>query len=173
MLERKRKIDAVELQRLKIEEKSNSEIARHFGVSVPAVTQALKRMKTAMAEEIVATPSKVERITDTGIKMAERYQQIAGAADRVLLDASKGSSPWSRKMVLDACRVIKEQLEFQAKMIDMLHDFNTMQEFQQEVMAVIGEESPDARARILRRLEERRTLRLSLERPRMERRNGT
>lgn len=173
MLERRGKIDAIELQKMKAAGKSNAEMARRFGVSAPAVTKALRRLKEGVAEEIISVPANVERVAEAGMKMAERYQQIAGAADKVLFDASKGSSPWSRKMVLDACRVIKEQLEFQAKMIDMLHDFNTMQEFQQEVMAVIGEESPDARARILRRLEERRTLRLSLERPRMERRNGT
>lgn len=167
MLERKGKVDAAELQELVGKKKTNAEIAKHFGVSRPAITQAIKRLNREIAGEVLSTPAKVERAANAGLKMAERYQAIAEAADDVLREARKGGGPWSRKTVLDACKVIREQLEFQARMIEMLHDFNTVQEFQQEVMSVIGEAAPDVRAEIQRRLQERRTLRFSLVRPEM------
>lgn len=54
---------------------------------------------------------------------------------------------------------VRNQLDLQAKLIQMLHDAQAVQEFQEEVMAVISEVEPSAAKEIRRRLAERRSLR--------------
>ncbi len=54
---------------------------------------------------------------------------------------------------------IRSQTQLYVDMVDKLYNFKEMEDFQQEILAGIGEVAPDVRDRILRNLAEKRALR--------------
>jgi hypothetical protein len=54
---------------------------------------------------------------------------------------------------------IRGQLKLQLEIFQTLYDLKAVEEFQNEVLTAIGEESPDVRERIIQRLRERRAVR--------------
>ena len=63
---------------------------------------------------------------------------------------------------LKACAEIRGQLSLQLDIFKTLYDMEAVAEFQREVLSAIGEEAPDVRNKIIRRLKESRTLRQSI-----------
>ena len=64
-----------------------------------------------------------------------------------------------RELALKAMAEIRGQLRLQLEIFQALFDMKAVEEFQQEVLAAIGEASADVRQRIISRLNQRRAIR--------------
>ena len=68
-----------------------------------------------------------------------------------------------RELALKAMQEIRGQLKLQLEMFQALFDIQAVQQFQSEVLEVIGNVSPEARDEIIRRLTEKSALRSALD----------
>lgn len=64
-----------------------------------------------------------------------------------------------RELALKAMAEIRGQLRLQLEIFAALYDMKAAQEFQEEVLAAIGEAAPDVRAQIIHKLNQRRAIR--------------
>jgi hypothetical protein len=67
-----------------------------------------------------------------------------------------------RNTALKACAEIRGQLNLQLDIFRTLYDLQAIAEFQKEVLTSIGEEAPDVRDRIIRRLQKGRAIRSAI-----------
>jgi hypothetical protein len=67
-----------------------------------------------------------------------------------------------RELALKAMAEIRGQLRLQLEIFQTLYDLKAVEEFQNEVLNTIGEESPDVRNRIIQRLRQRRAVRAAV-----------
>jgi len=68
-----------------------------------------------------------------------------------------------RELVLMVMQEIREQLKLQIEMFQMLFDMRAAQQFQAEVLEIIGSVSAEVRDEIIRRLTERNALRSAVD----------
>jgi len=68
-----------------------------------------------------------------------------------------------RELALRAMAEIRGQLKLQLEIFQALYDMQAVQQFQAEVLEIIGSVDPEARDEIIRRLTERNALRSTLE----------
>ena len=71
--------------------------------------------------------------------------------------------PAPKELVIKAAREIRGQLKLQLEIFQALCDVPAVQRFQEEVLTLLDECSPDAREIIIRRLAERSAIRSTLE----------
>ncbi|BBO72778.1 hypothetical protein DSCW_01950 [Desulfosarcina widdelii] len=64
-----------------------------------------------------------------------------------------------RDLALKAMAEIRQQLRLQLEIFSTLYDMKSVQEFQDEVLDAIGKVDPDARNKIIRRLNQKRAIR--------------
>ncbi|WP_321493949.1 sigma factor-like helix-turn-helix DNA-binding protein [uncultured Desulfobacter sp.] len=64
-----------------------------------------------------------------------------------------------RELALKAMAEIRGQMKLQLEIFQALYDLKAAEEFQQEILQTIGEVSPDVRAKIIHRLNEKRAIR--------------
>ena len=67
-----------------------------------------------------------------------------------------------RELAIKAMAEIRGQLKLQLEIFQTLYDMEAVQEFQQEVLSIIGEVDPNARKRIIDRLEKKRAIRAAI-----------
>ncbi|SPJ14173.1 conserved hypothetical protein [Syntrophobacter sp. SbD2] len=68
-----------------------------------------------------------------------------------------------RKLAFKAMQEIRGQLKLQLEIFQTLYSMQAVQEFQAEVLEIIGNVSPEARDEIIRRLTEKNALRSNLD----------
>ena len=68
-----------------------------------------------------------------------------------------------RELAFKAMQEIRGQLKLQLEIFQALYDMQAVQEFQAEVLEIIGNVSPEARDAIVRRLNEKNALRSNLD----------
>ncbi len=144
---------------------SQAEAARHFGVSEPAIHQRLKRLRVlttrvvaleqagrVVEEKLTATArlEGVQQVIDDELAWAVKQARQPGADRGALVD-----------IILKLTAEVRHQLGLQLDISRTLVDLRVVKEFQETVIEVIGEESPDTARRIVTRLKERRALRPS------------
>lgn len=64
-----------------------------------------------------------------------------------------------RELALKAMAEIRSQLKLQMEIFQAIYDLRAAQEFQEEVLQIIGEVAPDVRKQIIERLNQRRSIR--------------
>ncbi|MDQ7789652.1 MAG: hypothetical protein ACYDDN_03730 [Candidatus Desulforudaceae bacterium] len=168
---------------------SGAELGRRLGVSKVMGNRYLKQIreigtKQAIAENFRPDPKRrwKSRPKEVQVKQAQAregvarrqinvIEQLQEANGRVweIIDAlapKRGEDgriteiPNGRaETIFKGLAEVRNQLDLQAKLIQMLHDAQAVQEFQEEVLAVISEVEPRAAKEIRRRLAERRSLR--------------
>jgi predicted transcriptional regulator len=80
-----------------------------------------------------------------------------GSESKVLLSGNiRMKDP--RELAVKVMGEIRAQLDLQLKLFQTLYDMQAVQEFQTEVIRIIGEIEPNARRRIIKRLHQRRAL---------------
>ena len=166
------KINPEELQRLLAEGRTQADAARHFGVSEAAISQRLKKL-TGLTTRVVAL-EKAGDVVDQRLTATGRLQH----AQRVILDRrpeahrelqwakQQTEQPGADRTVLVDVLVklaaeVRAQLRLEHDISRTLIDLRVVREFQQGVIQVISEESPEVGRRIVARLKERRALRAS------------
>jgi hypothetical protein len=96
----------------------------------------------------------VQQVIDDELKWAVREARRDGADRTALVD-----------VVLKLTAEVRQQLGLQLAISRTLVDMRVMKEFQETVVEVIREESPETAHRIVQRLKERRALRPSADLP--------
>jgi DNA-binding transcriptional ArsR family regulator len=166
-------------------------IARKMGVDKATVSRRLKALKIAINRNV--TIRAAHKIVDREINALDQLQKINRDANEILdllmrwnrgedealqvlesqvrkikvrgqeekITEYKFKDP--RELALKAMHEIREQLKLQLDIFQALFDMRAVQQFQAEVLQVIGSVSAEARDEIIRRLTERNALRSAVD----------
>jgi len=134
--------------------KSQVDIARRFGVTRSAVSKAAKELHIAVVKNV--TMENAHRVVSKNLNAVEQLEKINATAND-LLDAAIAAE--DNGAVLSFMREIRGQLALQLDLLRCLYDLRTVEEFQGEVLNVIGEVSQETRRRIIERLRQKRAVR--------------
>ncbi len=169
---------------------TGAELGRRLGISKVMGCRYLKQIRQlatrqAIAETFRPDPRRNPRSKEVQVKQAQAREGVARRQINVIdqlqeanhrvweiidalepkrdedgrfIDMSQGRA----ETIFKGLAEVRNQLDLQAKLIQMLHDAQTVKEFQEEVLAVISEVEPDAAKEIRRRLAERRVLRAAV-----------
>jgi len=165
----RRKIDDDVLQRLIAEGVSQAECARRFAVSETAVYLRLRKLKQ-LTSRVVALERAAD-VVDQRLHSSDRLRRVQGIIDQELewavRQAHQADAPRAALIdtILRLAAEVRQQLALQLTITNTLVDLKVVREFQEVVVSVIQEESPEAAQRIVRRLKERRALRPHAELP--------
>ena len=171
---------------------SQSEVARKLGVSRQAVNQRFLELRgrttkavvvkkiAEVVEDRIDTLGQLKKINTHANDMLDlliRWQNGDPEALRVLESQAKtvtygedGKEVLAveikmkdpRELALRCMGEIREQLEFQHRIFESLYSLKQAEEYQQEVLAAIGDVDPNVRQRIISKLNQRRALRTAI-----------
>ena len=166
-------------------------IARKMGMDRTTVSRRLKALKIAISRN--ATIRVAHKIVDREINALDQLQKINRDANELLdllmrwnrgdedalrvlesqvrkikvrgreEEITEYRSKDPRELALKAMQEIREQLKLQLEIFQTLFDMRAVQQFQAEVLEVIGSVSAEARDEIIRRLTERNALRSAVD----------
>jgi hypothetical protein len=161
----RRKVDPVKLREMLGEGKSQTEIARYFGVVDSAITQAKQRLKrnimrTAALDDAAGV---LEGDFDLLSQLRKINRTISAQMEHALKEVEKAQDDDKRvairKVILDLAGEIRKQLETGINIAKFWYDHEEYIKFREEVIAVLGEVEPDLRRKIIERLKAKRLLR--------------
>lgn len=183
------KIDRVKLSQMLKAGKSQKEVAKFFQVSEGAISKAKKELKIAVvknvslesAHKVVAdhldAVAQLKRINQDAFEILDlvmawnrgddkALQILESQVRKVKIGRSKDAEEVTeyrfkdpREIALRAMAEIRSQLSLQLDILSMLVDAEEVRKFQEEVLQILAEVSPDAKSRIIQRLKERGSLR--------------
>ena len=188
----KPKIDKVKLNQMLRSGKSQRQIAKFFGVTEAAITNAKKRLSISVVKNLVL--ENAGRVVDKNLNAVEQLQKINDYANELLdllmrwnrgdkealqvLESQVATKKVRvgnqeefvkefrfkdpRELALKAMAEIRGQLKLQLEIFQALYDLKAIEEFQQEVLTAIGEASKDVRDKIINRLNKRRAIRAAI-----------
>jgi hypothetical protein len=130
-------------------------VAQHFGVSEAAISKARKKLNLAVVKNVALETA--HKVVDKSLNAIDQLYKINEQANTLLDDLEQ-----SPELKLKTMAEIRGQLKLQLEIFQTLYDLKQVQAFQNAVLEAIGEESPDARKRIIARLKERSALRATL-----------
>lgn len=187
------KFTDVELKQLVRRGLTRSAIAEKLGVSKAAVSMRLKKLNIAVSRDIAvrSAPEIVKKELDTIGQLQkinrdanelldllmrwnrgddEALQILEGQVRKVRVGKGEDAQEVTeykfkdpRELALKAMAEIRGQLRLQLEIFQALYDMQAVQQFQSEVLEVIGSVFPDARDEIIRRLTEKNALRSALD----------
>jgi len=172
---------------------TGTEIAKHLGVSKSTVSGRIKALNIAVSKDITIrsageivrteldTIGQLQKINrdanelldllmrwnrgdDEALQILEtqvRKVKIGRGEDAEEITEYKFKDP--RELALNAMREIRGQLKLQLEIFQALYDMQAVQQFQSEVLEIIGNVAPDARDEIIRRLTQANALRSALD----------
>jgi hypothetical protein len=184
-------IDDKQLRHLIRNGNTVSEAALKMGIAKGTVSRRLKRLNIAINRSV--TLRAAHKIVDREINALDQLQKINRDANELLdllmrwsrgddealrilesqvrkikvggqeeeISEYKFKDP--RELALKAMQEIRGQLRLQLEIFQALFDMKAVQQFQAEVLEVIGSVSTEARDEIIRRLTERNALRSALD----------
>jgi hypothetical protein len=185
------KIDFDELNRLVTRGKSTTEIAKYFSCTPGAVSQAKKKLNIAVVKNVslenahkvvnknldaVAQLQKINQDANEILDLLMRWNRGDEEALQVLesqvrkvrvgktdkfVEEFKFKDP--RELALKAMAEIRGQLNLQLEIFQALYDMKAVQEFQEEVLTVIGEVDQNVKREIIERLKARRAIRSAVQ----------
>lgn len=165
-MKKQARINTEELAEMWARGVNQTDMANRFGVSQVAISKALKKIKKYASSAIVKHEEKMVKVADCSINVMAQLKRINDEAIAVLEEGKKiADTADSGHLRLKACKVIEDQLALHVKISEMLFNMSTVKDFQDEVLEAIGEESPETRSRIVKRLQERRTIRWNISSP--------
>jgi hypothetical protein len=141
------KIDFKQLHQLVIEGKTGREMAKHFGVTPGAISQARQRLKVAVVKDTALEAA--HKIRDKTLNAADQLYKINQEANR-LLDTLEQEPDLKIKIMKE----IRGQLKLQLEIFQCLYDLQAVQQFQTEVLDIIASVDPEVRDEIIFRLKE-------------------
>lgn len=188
----RKKISLIQLEQLVREGNGVSQIAKKLNVTKGAVSKTLKKLNVAITKDVALRSApgvvgkkinaieQLEKINryanelldllmawnrgdDVALQILEsqvRKIKIGKGEDAQEIEQYKFTDP--RQLALRAMSEIRGQLEVQMELFKTLYNAEEVAAFQQIVMEEIGLVSPETKARILQRLNERRAIRSTL-----------
>ncbi len=172
----KAKFDDLALQELLDAGRSQTQAARHFGVTEAAISQRVKKL-TGLTSRVVAL-EKAGEVVDRRLNASDRLERVQQVIDEELRWAvaqAKRRGADRRALqdtILRLAGEVRQQLGLQLNITRTLVDLKVVREFQRGVIDVIAEESPDVARRIVAKLKERRALRASGSLPALDGQGG-
>ena len=188
----KAKIDHVKLNRLLRSGKTQRECAQVFSVTESAVSKAKKELSINVVKNVALenahrvvdknlnTVEQLQKINDHANRLLDHVMawtrgdeaaiQVLEKNTRQVNVGTRDDPEWAteykfkdpHEIALKAMAEIRNQLKLQLEIFQCLYDMKAVQEFQQEVLSVIGEASPEVRNAIIGQLAQKRALRQSL-----------
>lgn len=169
----KPKIDRVKMTQMLRAGKTQKEVADFFEVTEGAVSLAKQELNIAVVKDIALESA--HRVVAESLDTVGQLRKINEYANE-LLDLLMGVNQGDedsikileecgykcrdpRDLTLKTMKEIRGQLRLQLEILAALYDLKTIQEFQDEVLAVISEIDPEVKNDIIRRLHERRAVR--------------
>jgi len=180
------KIDITKLNRMLTSGKSVKECAKHFSVTPSAVSQAKKNLSAAVvknvtlenahrvvnknlnavdqlqrinedANEILDLLMRWQRGDDEALQILEQQRKVRIGKDEEEVVEYKLKDP--RELALKAMAEIRGQLRLQLEIFQSLYDLKAVEEFQREVIEIIGDASPAVRNQIINKLGQKQAIR--------------
>jgi len=189
----RRKISNTQLEKLVRDGNSITEISKKLEVTRSAVWKRLKAIDVAVTKDVVLHHAGeiVERKIDA-IEQLQKINDYANELLDLLMRWNRGDEDAlqvletqvatkkvrvgdqvdfvreyrfkdPRELAIKAMQEIRSQLNLQLDIFKTLYDMAAVAEFQKEVLEAIRDASPEIRDRIVRRLQERRIVRSTLE----------
>ena len=175
----KPKINVVVLNQLLRSGKSQKDIAKYFNVTEGAISLAKKRLNITVVKSIVL--ENAHRVVNKNLDTVDQLKKINDNANEILdllmrwnrgdvkafqiLEsqvATKKNRIDPRELAIKAMAEIRGQLKLQLEIFQTLYDMQAVEQFQQEVLTVIGEVDPDVRRRIIDQLAKKRAIRSAI-----------
>lgn len=186
------KIDRVKLNQLLKAGKPQKEVAQFFGVTPGAISKAKKELNINVVKSVgledahrvvsknldaVSQLQKINRDANELLDVLMRWNRGEDEALQILetqvrkVKVGKGEGAEvikqykfkdPRELALKAMQEIRGQLNLQLEIFKTLYDMKAVQDFQNEVLQIIGEVDQDVRNKIIERLREGRALRQSV-----------
>jgi len=187
----KRKVSDTQVKRAFKKTKSVSETARRLGVTKGTISKRLKSLKIKTSREIqlesageivVKEINAFEQISKINqyanelldilmcwnrgdpeaIRVLESQARKIAAGDKEhIVKEFKFKDP--RELAIKLMAEIRGQLRLQLEIMQSLFDMKAAAEFQQELIQLLGEIDPNVRIEFIRRLQERRAIRRSVQ----------
>jgi hypothetical protein len=161
------KIDRVKMSQMLRSGKPQKEIAEYFGVSEGAVSKAKKELNIAVVKNLAL--ENAGRVVDKNLNTIDQLQKINDRANELLdnaMEAVRGNQKVDgkdpRELALKAMAEIRGQINLQLEIFKNLYDMRAFEEFQEEVVTIIGEVDPNARREIISRIKSKSPLRSAL-----------
>lgn len=138
---------------------TQQEIANLCGVSQQAVNKRVKALEhRSQALKPAYINAAVISMWDTRRAAEENYKRSLALYDEALSDPD--CSIGEKARVLGE---IRGHIDFGLKALQLLYEVNEMKAFQDEVTAVLEEFAPGVRAKIIKRLSEKRSIRAAVQ----------
>lgn len=149
---KERKLDRTEIYRLVNEEKkTQTEVAKMFGVNKSSVSRALKELKPALASAVaLESAHKVMQKSLDVVDQLYKSNQVIDTMIQDLLSKLKGEQTKTpdlkankeiRLVIKDLEEERRKQLGFQMEILKTLTNFQSISEFQSAVLDTLGEAS--------------------------------
>ncbi len=144
---------------------TQADAARHFHVSESAISQRVRSLQIATSK-VVALERAGEVVTQQ-LGATARLQRIQQAIlDQLQWAEHQANAPGADRarladVLVKLCAEARAQLRLEHDVSRTLIDLRVVREFQQSVVEVISEESPEVARRVVALLKERRALRAS------------
>ena len=149
------KINETKLLRLFNEGIPQAEIARQLGVTRAAVCIRLRELRVKTTRAIAV--KRIQETVDKKIDAIEQLLAINEKANQMLNEAEE--EPELRLKIMGE---IRGQLKLQLDIFKTMFDLQAVQEFMDEVLTVIDQVEPEVKSEIIRRLNERKSVRSAL-----------
>jgi hypothetical protein len=132
----------------------------------PEISKEEKDAKRT-TKEVQNNVHQFNRLIDRQINIIEQLNGINERTQIALAEVEAAAKDDKKllHLVFKGCAEIRSQLEFAADLMKMLYDSQAVQEYQEEVLEVIGSVDMNVRREIERRLAERRALRGAVQLP--------
>ena len=190
---RQSQIDDKQLMQLVRNGNTVSECARKLGIHKGTVSKRLKALNIAINQNVtiraahkivdkeINSLEQLEKINRNANELLdllmrwnrgddEALQILEGQVRKVRIGKGEDAQEVTeykfkdpRELALKAMQEIRGQLKIQLEIFQALFDMQAVQQFQSEVLEIIGNVSPNARDEIIRRLTERNALRSALD----------
>jgi transcriptional regulator with XRE-family HTH domain len=164
----KPKIDISEMERLLREGKSQREVAQVFNVTESAVSKAKKQLQSNIVKAV--SLEKATEVVTAHLDVMGQLRRINLAIGEELTRAKEAVVKAEGKdqlalqdIIIRLSSEIRRQLDLQMKIFELWYQGRAVIEFQQVVLTAIDEVSPELKDKIIRKLQERRAVRSSVE----------
>ena len=144
---------------------TQADAAKYFGVTESAISQRVRTLQIATSK--VVALERAGDVVNQQLDATARFQHVQQVIDEELrhaVDRAKEPGADRAKLqdtILKLAAEVRQQLGLQLNISRTLIDLKVVREFQQSVVEVISEESPEVARRVVARLKERRALRAS------------
>ena len=143
----KPKIDRVLLNQMLRDGQPQNDIAQHFGVTPSAISKAMRELHLSVVKNV--TIESAHKVVESNLDSIGQLKHINEKANELLDKAIKAKN---NDIAIKCMSEIRGQLRLQLELFEVLYDVKAVQAFQNEVLNLISEVEPDARARIIHRL---------------------